>query len=142
MAAVGNRVGRECRPKPGTADLSAARVRSILVVAGTRRAERLASAVSPNGLDTTLARKGDTSDSDEADAGSRTSVIWRWHRLLRAVTSPSMQRVYRAGPEARPVQDRPAFIVPVRDLVEVATSRVVLEQRAIHQAQPMDGRAA
>src|SRR5208282_4874774 len=29
-----------------------------------------------------------------------------------------------------------AFIVPVRDLVEAATSRVVLEQRAIHQHNP------
>jgi len=29
-----------------------------------------------------------------------------------------------------------AFIVPVRDLIEVATSRVVLEQRAIHQQNP------
>jgi hypothetical protein len=29
-----------------------------------------------------------------------------------------------------------AFIVPVRDLVEAATSRVVLERRAIHQHNP------
>ena len=29
-----------------------------------------------------------------------------------------------------------AFIVPIRDLVEAATSRVVLEQRAIHQHNP------
>ena len=29
-----------------------------------------------------------------------------------------------------------AFIVPVRDLVEASTSRVVLERRAIHQHNP------
>jgi hypothetical protein len=87
------------------------------------------------GLDTTLARNGDRAGWDsEANAGLE-SLLVSGNDLPYVVKSPWIgEYVEQILKEELFKID--AFIVPVRDLVEVATSRVVLEQRAIHQHHP------
>ena len=87
------------------------------------------------GLDTTLARNGDRSDWDiEANAGLENLLV-SGENLPYVVKSPWISEyIDQVLNETRFKVD--AFIVPVRDLVEAATSRVVLEQRSIHEHNP------
>src|SRR5271154_4363814 len=87
------------------------------------------------GLDTTLARNGERSGWDsEANAGLENLLV-SGANLPYVVKSPWIgEYVDQILKEKLLKVD--AFIVPVRDLVEAATSRVVLEQRAIHQHNP------
>ena len=108
-----------------------------LIVAGTGRAGTsfLVRYLTELGLDTTLARNGDRASWDaEANAGLENLLV-SGANLPYVIKSPWISEyVEQILKEERFKID--AFIVPVRDLVEVATSRVVLEQRAIHQHNP------
>ena len=108
-----------------------------LIIAGTGRAGTsfLVRYLTELGLDTTLARNGDRAGWDaEANAGLENLLV-SGADLPYVVKSPWIgEYVEQILKEERFKID--AFIVPVRDLVEVATSRVVLEQRAIHQHNP------
>src|ERR1700734_3830197 len=108
-----------------------------LIIAGTGRAGTsfLVCYLTELGLDTTLARNGDRASWDaEANAGLENLLV-SGADLPYVIKSPWISEyVEQILKEERFKID--AFIVPVRDLVEVATSRVVLEQRAIHQHNP------
>jgi hypothetical protein len=108
-----------------------------LIIAGTGRAGTsfLVRYLTELGLDTTLARNGDRAEWDsEANAGLENLLI-SGANLPYVVKSPWIgEYVDQILHEKLFKID--AFIVPVRDLVEAATSRVVLEQRAIHQHNP------
>jgi hypothetical protein len=105
-----------------------------LVIAGTGRAGTsfLVRYLTELGLDTTLARNGNRAEWDaEANAGLENLLV-PGNDLPYVVKSPWISEyVDQVLSEKQFRID--AFIVPVRDLVEAATSRVVLEQRAIHQ---------
>ena len=108
-----------------------------LIIAGTGRAGTsfLVRYLTELGLDTTLARNGDRSDwNSEANAGLEDLPVFD-KDLPYVVKSPWISECIE-----QIVTDKQfkidAFIVPVRDLVETATSRVVLEQRAIHEHNP------
>jgi hypothetical protein len=110
-----------------------------LVIAGTGRSGTsfLVRYLTALGLDTTLARKGDAAGWDsEANAGLENMMLDPCDRNLPyVIKSPWISEyVEQMLTEKRLKID--AFIVPVRDLVEAATSRVVLERRAIHQHNP------
>lgn len=108
-----------------------------LIIAGTGRAGTsfLVRYLTELGLDTTLARHGDRADWDiEANAGLENLLV-AGDNLPYVVKSPWISEyIDQILNEKRFKID--AFIVPVRDLVEAATSRVVLERRAIHQHNP------
>ncbi len=108
-----------------------------LIIAGTGRAGTsfLVRYLTELGLDTTLARNGDRSDWDiEANAGLENLLV-SGENLPYVVKSPWISEyIDQVLNETRFKVD--AFIVPVRDLVEAATSRVVLEQRSIHEHNP------
>jgi hypothetical protein len=105
-----------------------------LIIAGTGRAGTsfLVRYLTELGLDTTLARNGDRASWDaDANAGLENQLVCGVN-LPYVVKSPWIgEYVDQILNEKQFKID--AFIVPVRDLVEAATSRVVLEQRAIHQ---------
>src|ERR1700733_11483236 len=108
-----------------------------LIIAGTGRAGTsfLVRYLTELGLDTTLARNGDRSDwNSEANAGLEDLPVFD-KDLPYVVKSPWISECIE-----QIVTDKQfkidAFIVPVRDLVETATSRVILEQRAIHEHNP------
>ena len=139
MAAVRHRVSRtmaasNSEPQTDPAHRSPER---HLIIAGTGRAGTsfLVRYLTELGLDTTLARNGDRADWDaEANAGFENLLI-SGNDLPYVVKSPWISEyVDQILSEKQFKID--AFIVPVRDLVEAATSRVVLERRAIHQHNP------
>jgi hypothetical protein len=108
-----------------------------LVIAGTGRAGTsfLVRYLTELGLDTVLARNGKQAEWDaDANAGFENLLI-SGANLPYVVKSPWISEyVDQILDEKRFKID--AFIVPMRDLVEAATSRVVLEQRSIHQHNP------
>jgi len=108
-----------------------------LIIAGTGRAGTsfLVRYLTELGLDTTLARNGDRASWDEdANAGLENQLVCG-DNLPYVVKSPWIgEYVDQILREKQFKID--AFIVPVRDLVEAATSRVVLEQRAIPNTIP------
>src|SRR5208282_3349109 len=108
-----------------------------LIIAGTGRAGTsfLVRYLTELGLDTTLARNGDRAGWDaEANAGLENLLV-SGNSLPYVVKSPWISEyVDQILNEKRFKID--AFIVPVRDLVEAATSRVVLVQRDIQQHNP------
>jgi hypothetical protein len=138
MAAVGRQVNPQWSPS-GERQASLARQspEKHLIIAGTGRAGTsfLVRYLTELGLDTTLARNGERAGWDaEANAGLENLLVWG-EKLPYVVKSPRISEyIEQILKEDRFKID--AFIVPVRDLVEVATSRVVLEQRAIHQHNP------
>jgi hypothetical protein len=137
MAAVRDRVSRQWRRNAEPQSNLAHNPERHLVIAGTGRAGTsfLVRYLTELGLDTTLARNGDRAGWDsEANAGLE-SLLVSGNDLPYVVKSPWIgEYVEQILKEELFKID--AFIVPVRDLVEVATSRVVLEQRAIHQHHP------
>jgi hypothetical protein len=138
MAAVRHRVSRQW-PAGGEAQTEPAdqNQERHLIIAGTGRAGTsfLVRYLTELGLDTTLARNGDLAGWDaEANAGLENLLI-SGNNLPYVIKSPWIgEYVDQVLSEKQLKID--AFIVPVRDLVEAATSRVVLEQRAIHQHNP------
>ncbi len=137
MVAVRDRVSRQWRQNAEPQTDPAPNRERHLVIAGTGRAGTsfLVRYLTELGLDTTLSRKGEAADWDaEANAGLEDLVI-AGKTLPYVVKSPWIgEYIEQILKEEQFKID--AFIVPVRDLVEVATSRVVLEQRAIHQHNP------
>jgi hypothetical protein len=107
-----------------------------LIIAGTGRAGTsfLVRYLTELGLDTTLARNGDRAEWDsEANAGLENLLFSG--ALPYVVKSPWVSEYIDQILNEKQFKID-AFIVPMRDLVEAATSRVVLEQRAIHQHNP------
>jgi hypothetical protein len=108
-----------------------------LVIAGTGRAGTsfLVRYLTELGLDTTLARNRNRAEWDaEANAGLETLLVPGNDLPYVVKSSWISEYVDRVLSEKQFRID--AFIVPVRDLVEAATSRIVLERRAIHQYSP------
>jgi hypothetical protein len=138
MAAVRRQVNPQWPPGgPHSASPACRSPEKHLIIAGTGRAGTsfLVRYLSELGLDTTLARNGDCADWDaEANAGLENLLV-SGANLPYVVKSPWIgEYVEQILNEKQFKID--AFIVPVRDLAEAATSRVVLEQRAIHQHNP------
>jgi hypothetical protein len=138
MTAVRRRVNPQWPPSGELhADPSHQNPQKHLIIAGTGRAGTsfLVRYLTELGMDTTLARDGDRAEWDaEANAGLENQLI-AGNDLPYVVKSPWISEyIDQILNERRLKID--AFIVPVRDLVEAATSRVVLEQRAIHQHNP------
>jgi hypothetical protein len=109
-----------------------------LVIAGTGRAGTsfLVRYLTELGLDTTLSRRGKAAGWDDAaNAGLEELLVGGGEHLPYVVKSPwigeHIEQVL-----ADPSIKVDAILVPVRDLVEAATSRAVLEMRAIHQRAP------
>ena len=138
MAAVRRQVNPQWPPsRERQASPAAQTPEKHLIIAGTGRAGTsfLVRYLTELGLDTTLARNGERAGWDsEANAGLENLLI-SGANLPYVVKSPWIgEYVDQVLKEGQFKID--AFIVPVRDLVEAATSRVVLEQRAIHQHNP------
>ncbi len=137
MVAVRNRVSRQWRQSVEPQTNPAQNPERHLIIAGTGRAGTsfLVRYLSELGLDTTLTRKGDAVDWDaSANAGLEDQLI-AGKTLPYVVKSPWIgEYIEQILKEERFKID--AVVAPVRDLVKVATSRVVLEQRAIHQRNP------
>jgi hypothetical protein len=141
MAAVRHRVSRQwsagSEPQVDPANQTQER---HLIIAGTGRAGTsfLVRYLTELGLDTTLGRHGDAAGwDDEANAGLENLLI-SGNDLPYVIKSPWISEY--VGQILNEKQFKiDAFIVPVRDLVEAATSRVVLERRAIHQHNPWMG---
>jgi hypothetical protein len=138
MAAVQRRVDpRWPRSAEQHADPAHRSPEKHLITTGTGRAGTsfLVRYLTELGLDTTLARNGERAGWDlEANAGLENLLV-SGTNLPYVVKSPWIgEYVDQILNEKQFKID--AFIVPVRDLVEAATSRVVLEQRAIHQHNP------
>jgi hypothetical protein len=138
MAAVQRRVDPQWpqSAKPQT-DPAHQKPEKHLIIAGTGRAGTsfLVRYLTELGLDTTLARHGEGARWDsEANAGLE-SLLVSGANLPYVVKSPWISEYVDQILNEKQFRID-AFIVPVRDLVEAATSRVVLEQRAIHQHNP------
>ncbi|MBV8615396.1 MAG: hypothetical protein JOY66_16750 [Acetobacteraceae bacterium] len=121
-----------------TSDSTAPR-RTHLLIAGTGRAGTsfLVRYLTAVGLDTTLSRNGDAAFWDEdANAGleelptTGDAALWPY-----VVKTPWLHQFVDQllADESIGIE---AVIVPVRPLSEAAASRVVLELRALHAAQP------
>ena len=113
--------------------------RRHLAIAGTGRAGTsfLVRYLTDLGLDTTLSRRGDTAFWDEeANAGLEEDLAaGDASGLPYVVKSPWLfESIELVLSRSDIVLD--AVVVPVRDLVEAATSRAVLERQAVHQAAP------
>ena len=137
MATVRNRVSRQWGQSREPQANPAQNPERHLIIAGTGRAGTsfLVRYLTELGLDTTLARNGDRAGWDaEANAGLETLLV-SGADLPYVVKSPWIgEYIEQILKEERFKID--AVIAPVRDLVEAATSRVVLERRAIHQHNP------
>ena len=137
MAAVRNQISRQWRQSPELQTNPACNLERHLIIAGTGRAGTsfLVRYLTELGLDTTLGRNGDRAGWDaEANAGLENLLV-SGADLPYVVKSPWIgEYIEQILKEEQFKID--AFIVPVRDLVEAATSRVVLERRAIHQHNP------
>lgn len=137
MATVRNRVSRQWGQSREPQANPAQNPERHLIIAGTGRAGTsfLVRYLTELGLDTTLARNGDRAGWDaEANAGLETLLV-SGADLPYVVKSPWIgEYIKQILKEERFKID--AVIAPVRDLVEAATSRVVLERRAIHQHNP------
>jgi len=137
MAAVRNRVSRQWRRSAEPQTVPAHSPERHLIIAGTGRAGTsfLVRYLTELGVETTLSRKGEAADWDAAANAGLEDLLIAGKNLPYVVKSPWVgEYIEQILKEERFKID--AFIVPVRDLVEVATSRVVLEQRAIHQHNP------
>lgn len=110
-----------------------------LLIAGTGRAGTsfLVRYLTELGLDTTLSRSGEEAAfwDNTANAGLEEIVTRSGENLPYVVKSPWMGEYFEEI-LANPHLSVDAILIPVRDLVEAATSRTVLEMRAMHQYAP------
>ncbi len=110
-----------------------------LLIAGTGRAGTsfLVRYLTAVGLDTTLSRSGEDQAmwDDTANAGLEEIVTGTGEGLPYVVKSPWIGEYFEQI-LANPHVSVDAILVPVRDLVEAATSRTVLEMRAMHETAP------
>ena len=113
--------------------------RRHLIIAGTGRAGTsfLVRYLTELGLDTILTREGEAAWWDvEANAGlEHVGLDLEGDDLPYVIKSPwIVECIEKILQKKGMIID--AFIVPIRDLVEAATSRVILEHRVIHQNNP------
>ena len=137
LGAQGNLAANDLTPE------AAARARAAptpagrhLVIAGTGRAGTsfLVRYLTALGLDTHLSRQGVAADwDDNAQAGLEDMLAG--DNAPYVIKSPWIGEYIEEFLRKRSFEID-AFVVPIRDLVEAASSRAVLEQRAIHQSQP------
>ncbi|MBZ5758108.1 MULTISPECIES: hypothetical protein [Rhizobium] len=110
-----------------------------LLIAGTGRAGTsfLVRYLTELGLDTTLSRSrdGQVMWDDTANAGLEEIVSGTGENLPYVVKSPWIGQYFEQI-LANPHIAVDAILIPVRDLVEAATSRTVLEMRAMHESAP------
>lgn len=108
---------------------------SHLVIAGTGRAGTsfLVRYLTELGLDTTLTRRGEAGWNEAANAGLEELLTTGSGDHLPYVVKSPWSGEYVEQILANPHISVEAFLVPVRDLVEAATSRTVLEMRDIHE---------
>jgi len=107
-----------------------------LVIAGTGRAGTsfLVRYFDALGLDTHLSREGAEADWDDNARAGLEDMIGGGDAPY-VIKSPWIGE-YIEEFLHRKTFEIDAFVVPIRDLVEAASSRAVLEHRAIHQSQP------
>ncbi len=114
-------------------------VTSHLLIAGTGRAGTsfLVRYLTGVGLDTTLSRRGDEAFWDEdANAGLEENAAESdWSGLPYVVKTPWLHQLIDEI-LSRPDIKIDAVVVPIRDLVEAAASRVISELRAMHHDAP------
>lgn len=110
-----------------------------VLISGTGRAGTsfLVKFLTELGLDTTLARQGTSAHWDEhAEAGlEQAPFISGDADLPYVIKSPATAEILSTA-LSRKLIVLDALIVPVRRLAEAATSRCVLEMRALHEHQP------
>ena len=115
-----------------------ARPRNHLLISGTGRSGTsfLVRYLTGVGLDTTLARQGDGAAWDQhANAGLEELPVIDHQRWPYVVKTPWLHPLIDQL-LADPQIHIDAVIIPVRPLLEVAASRVILELRAMHAANP------
>jgi hypothetical protein len=115
-----------------------AKTRSHLLIAGTGRAGTsfLVRYLTQLGLDTTLSRRGQAGWDEEAHAGlEELSVSAVSADLPYVIKSPWAYEVAQ-DMLADPALRLDAVVLPMRDIVEAAASRTVLELRAMHEQAP------
>ncbi|RUW61450.1 hypothetical protein [Mesorhizobium sp. M7A.F.Ca.US.008.03.1.1] len=110
-----------------------------LLIAGTGRAGTsfLVRYLTELGLDTTLSRRGEAGAfwDDLASAGLEEHLAYSGAELPYVVKSPWIgEHIEQILSNPRLAVD--AILVPVRDLMEAAASRAILEMRAIHEHAP------
>ena len=112
--------------------------RHHLMIAGTGRAGTsfLVRFLAAMGLDTHLARSGDEQWDDAANAGFEDIPIPDASSCLPYVVKTPMLTELIDDVLGNPAIHVDAVIIPIRDLVEAAASRTVLEQQALHQPHP------
>src|SRR3989454_12074723 len=122
-------------PKDGTDRASR---RHLMVISGTGRTGTsfLVRYLAGLGLDTELPRTGGVNWDDQANAGLESMpIITPADKLPYVVKTPWMSE-FIDQILAQPDLALDVVIIPVRDLVEAASSRVILEMRAIHASSP------
>ncbi len=112
--------------------------RHHLMIAGTGRAGTsfLVRFLAGMGLETHLAKSGDGQWDDVANAGFEDIPVPAASGDLPYVIKTPLLSEIIDDVLRNPAIAMDAVIIPVRDLVEVAASRTVLELQAIHQREP------
>lgn len=116
--------------------------KSHLLISGTGRAGTsfLVRYLAAMGLETHLQLHGDAQWSEEANAGFEDMPIAQpGVRLPYVIKSPWLCEIVDAV-LANPSMHVDGVIIPMRDLSEAVTSRIVLERQAIHRQQVADSR--
>jgi hypothetical protein len=116
-----------------------AKARSHLLIAGTGRAGTsfLVRYLTQLGLDTTLSRRGQAGGWDEeAHAGLEELPVSAVSADLPYVIKSPWAYEVAQDMLADPALRLDAVILPMRDIVEAAASRTVLELRAMHEKAP------
>ena len=110
--------------------------RKHLVIAGTGRAGTsfLVPYLTDLGLETHISRNGDGAWDDAAQAGLE-DAPWDASDLPYVLKSPWAYQFIEET-LANPAIEIEAMIIPMRDLVDAVTSRIVLELRDIHERVP------
>ena len=125
-------------PVRSTFEANPERPEKHLIIAGTGRSGTsfLVRFLSALGLDTALARYGEAAGWDlDANAGLENFGLSPEESLPYVIKSPWIaEYVEKLLGERRFQID--AFILPMRNLVDAAASRAIVELRAIHQSQP------
>lgn len=115
-------------------------VRSHLLIAGTGRAGTsfLVRYLSELGLDTTLSRRGGWKGgwNDDANAGLEELPVAAASADLPYVIKSPWAYEMADDMLSDPAMHLDAAILPMRDIVEAAASRTVLELRAMHEEAP------
>jgi hypothetical protein len=134
------RTGPQQSSMPATQQTPSPPARSHLLIAGTGRTGTsfLVRYLSELGLDTTLSRRGSGKGGwdEDANAGLEELPVPMASAKLPYVIKSPWAHEMADDMLASPALQLDAAILPMRDLVEAAASRTVLELRAMHEQAP------